>query len=78
MARYRFEIRQREQTETLWIELADPEAARKEAMTSARELLIDAAIEGHDRRAWVTRVFDEAGYTIATVTFADLLASPES
>jgi hypothetical protein len=78
MARYRFEIRQREQTETLWIELADSEAARKEAMTSARELLIDAAIEGHDRRAWVTRVFDEAGYTIATVTFADLLASPES
>jgi hypothetical protein len=50
--------------------LPPSEAARKEAV-----LLIDAAIEGQAR---VTRVFDEAGYAIATVTFADLLASPES
>ena len=44
------------------------------AVLEAREALVDGAIEGVDRTASVTKVYDEAGYLVATVNFADLMS----
>ena len=55
------------------VELADNEAAKAEALTVTRPML-DGIAEGSDPRSWATRIYDEAGYLIATITFADLVS----
>jgi hypothetical protein len=71
---YRFESRRGSSTEVVeGVQLGDDEAARTEALAAAKDALIDGILEGVDETDWVTRVYDEAGYLIATVAYADIL-----
>jgi hypothetical protein len=75
MPKFRFEFHEFAKSETLEVDLADIEAARQQALQEAREALVDGAIEGVDRTGSVTKVYDEAGYLVATVNFADLMSN---
>jgi hypothetical protein len=71
---YRFESRRGSSTEVVeGVQLEDDEAAKTEALAAAKDALIDGILEGVDETDWVTRVYDEAGYLIATVAYADIL-----
>jgi hypothetical protein len=75
MPRYRFEFREDFAQELLDdIDLADDEAAIKEAVRTAREIMADGILEGFDRTGWVSRVYDETGQIVTTVKFSDLVA----
>jgi len=72
--KYRFEFREDFAEEVLEnIELEDDEAANKEAVRTAREILADGMMEGLDRTGWAVRVYDEGGNVITTVLFAHLV-----
>ena len=74
MPRYRFEFREDFAQDILeGIELEDDDAARNEAIRTARELMARGIMEGLDRTGWVSRVYDEAGRIITTVKFSDLI-----
>lgn len=74
MPRYRFEFREDFAEEMIeGIDLQDDEAARKEAIRAAREIMADGILEGVDRTGWVSRVYNEAGEVIVTVKFSDLV-----
>lgn len=74
MPKYRFEFREDFAEEVLEnIELEDDEAANKEAVRTAREILADGMMEGLDRTGWAVRVYDEEGNVITTVLFAHLV-----
>ncbi|MER8435680.1 hypothetical protein NKH36_02690 [Mesorhizobium sp. M1312] len=75
MPKFRFEFHEFAKTETLEVELPDVDAARNQAIQEAREALVDGAIEGVDRTGSITKVYDEAGYLVATVNFADLMSN---
>ena len=77
MPRYRFEFLDNEVNPPISVDLADNEAAKAEALTVTRETMLDGLSEGSDPRNWATRVYDEAGYLIATITFADLVSTPD-
>jgi hypothetical protein len=77
MPKFRFEFHEFATIETLEVDLATVEAARQQALQEAREALVDGAIEGVDRTASVTKVYDEAGYLVATVNFAELMSYEE-
>jgi len=74
MPKFRFEFHEFANVDTLEVDLPDMDAARSQAVLEAREALVDGAIEGVDRTASVTKVYDEAGYLVATVNFADLMS----
>jgi hypothetical protein len=76
MPRYRFEFLDTEINPPISVDLASDEAAKAEALTVTRETMLDGLSEGSDPRGWVTRVYDEAGYLIATITFEDLVSEP--
>lgn len=74
MPAYRFESRSASSTEVVeGIELPHDDAARAEALSAARDALIDGIMEGVDETDWITRVYDEAGYLIATIAYADVV-----
>lgn len=75
MPKFRFEFHEFANVDTLEVDLPDVDAARSQAMLEAREALVDGAIEGVDRTASVTKVYDGAGYLVATVNFADLMSN---
>jgi len=74
MPRYRFEFLDNEVNPPISVDLADNEAAKAEALTVTRETMLDGLAEGSDPSGWATRVYDEAGYLIATITFSDLVS----
>lgn len=74
MPRYRFEFREGLDVETVNdVELSDHAAAHREAVAAARESMIDGVLDGVDQSEWCVRIYDEAGYPVETVAFADLL-----
>lgn len=74
MPRYRFEFREDFAEEVLEnIELDDDDAAIKEAVRTAREILADGMMEGLDRTGWAVRVFDEQANVVTTVLFSQLV-----
>lgn len=74
MPRYRFEFREGLDVETVNdVELSDHAAAHREAVAAARESMIDGVLVGVDQSQWCVRIYDEAGYLVETVAFADLL-----
>ena len=77
MPLYRFEFLDDERTPPISVDLADGEAAKAEALEVTRQTMIDGFSEGADPTKWVTKVYDETGYLIATITFADLVSKPE-
>ena len=77
MPLYRFEFLDDERNPPISVDLADGEAAKAEALEVTRQTMIDGFSEGADPTKWVTKVYDETGYLIATITFADLVSKPE-
>lgn len=73
MPRYRFEFFEEEAIDPVWVDLADVDAARAQAIETARLSMIDGLSEGHDPTRWATKIYDEAGYLLMTITFADIL-----
>ncbi len=74
MPSYRFEFREDFADEAIeGVELTDDEAARAEAVRTAREIMADGILEGVDRTGWISRVYDDTGRVVATVKFSDLL-----
>ncbi len=56
-------------------DLPDVVAARRQAVQSAREILVDGAARGDDRTGWTVVVMDEADRTVLTLPFREALAS---
>lgn len=74
MPRYRFEFREDFADEAVEdVELENDEAARSEAVRTAREIMADGILEGLDRSGWISRVYDETDRLVATVKFSDLV-----
>ena len=71
MPKFRFEFHEFGQTETLEVEFANVEAACAQAAQEARDALADGVAQKIDRSASVTKIFDEAGYLVATINYAD-------
>lgn len=71
---YRFEYREGHAEEIVdGVELDDDEAARREAVRAAREIMADGILEGLDRTGWVATVYDAAGEALMALRFADLI-----
>lgn len=75
MPKFRFEFHGLAKTDKLNADCPSIEAAHAQALQQAREALLDGAIEGGDQTRPVIKVYDEAGYLVATVNFADLINS---
>lgn len=74
MPKYRFEFREDFAEEVVEnVELDDDEAANREAVRTAREILADGMMEGLDRTGWAVRVYDEKGDVVTTVLFSQLV-----
>ena len=74
MPKFSFEFQKANSSETVTdVELPDLEAVRQEAIRSAREAMTDGIFEGFDRTRWITRVTDENGNVVLTLSFSELL-----
>lgn len=71
MPMFRFEFQEFGQKETVEVELASTEAACAQAVQEARDALADGVAQKVDRSASVTKIYDAAGYLVATVNYAD-------
>ena len=72
MPTFRFEFLDGEASPPITADMPTEEAARQEALNVTRQIMLDGMAEGADPTGWLTRVYDEAGYLVATVTFADI------
>jgi hypothetical protein len=74
MPRYFFHLRNRHETiDEEGSEFADEDAARKEALASARELLADAIRRGRNFPPEQIVIADASGHELATVNLKDVL-----
>lgn len=74
MPAYRFELARDSAHDTVQgIELASIDDALEEARQAARDAMMDALIEGIDTSKWGVRVYDEAGFLVVNLRFAELL-----
>lgn len=71
MPMFRFEFLEFGNKETVEVELANVEAACAQAVREARDALADGVTQRVDRSNSVTKIYDEAGYLVATVNYAD-------
>lgn len=77
MSLYRFEFYQGEGIETIeGIDLANDHAAITEAKRTAREMILDGVLEGHDRSRWLISVTEPSGRSVGIVRFSDMM-TPE-
>jgi hypothetical protein len=68
---FRFEFLEFGNKETVEVELANIEAACAQAVREARDALADGVTQRIDRSSSVTKIYDEAGYLVASVNYAD-------
>jgi hypothetical protein len=68
---FRFEILEFGKTETIEIDAPNAEAACAQAVQAARDALTDGVVEKIDRSASVTKIYNEAGYLVGTINYAD-------
>ena len=73
MPKFRFETTTSGQTTAFEEELDSPEMASPRAIEKARAAMV-ADGSGTEQSGSVTRVYDEAGYLVATVNFSDVLS----
>ncbi|UVK57608.1 hypothetical protein DBIPINDM_008223 (plasmid) [Mesorhizobium sp. AR02] len=73
MPKFRFETAEFDQTTISEEELAGPELASPRAIEKAHAALVAGALTGLDQSGSVIRVYDEAGYLVATVNFSDVV-----
>lgn len=74
MPKFRFETTEFGQTTTFEEVLASADLASRRAIEKAHATLVAGAPTGLDQSGSVTRIFDEAGYLVATVNFSDVIA----
>lgn len=72
MPKYRFDFDGETGVQPVYVELPDLEAAKKEALKSMAESIMDLASERRDPTKLKTKLYDEAGYHLATVNFGDV------
>jgi hypothetical protein len=73
MPKFRFETVEFGQTTTFEEDLASVDLASPRAIERAQAALIAAAPTGVDQSGSIAKVYDEAGYLVATVNFSDVL-----
>ena len=71
MPMYRYEFVGEPGVSPVFVDLPDVEAAKAEALKSLAETVIDKAIERSDASGLQTKIYDDAGYLLATVTMHD-------
>ncbi len=71
MPMFGFEFLEFGNRETVEAELANVEAACAQAVREARGALADGVTQRIDRSSSVTKIYDEAGYLVASVNYAD-------
>lgn len=71
MPRFRFETIESDRTKIFEEELASADLAGLRAVEEAHEALV-ATTEGADHSRSFTKVYDEAGYLVASVNFSDV------
>ena len=76
MPKFRFETSEFDQTTITEEELAGPDLASVRAIDKAHATLIAAVPTGVDQSASVMRVYDEAGYLVATINFSEVVLAP--
>jgi hypothetical protein len=76
MPRYRFEFNDPDARPMNDIDLPDFQAARQEAVASARDILVDATLKQEKPEGWAVRVFDEAGQLRLQVDFHEVSVEP--
>ena len=74
MPLYRFEFLDNEVNPPISVDLPDDTAAKTEALEVTRQTMLDGLSEGSDPTNWITRVYNEAGYLVATIAFSDLVS----
>jgi hypothetical protein len=75
MPKFRFETTAHGQTIAFEEELASADLASPRAIENARAAMVAGAGAGNDQSGSITKVYDEAGYLVATVNFSDVLSS---
>ena len=78
MPQYRFEFVDEPETDPVYVELENDEAAKDEARRALAEGLLDKLIEAQRSIDPTTNVYNEAGYLIATVKLRDAIPAKES
>ncbi|UVK38654.1 hypothetical protein LHFGNBLO_005858 [Mesorhizobium sp. AR10] len=73
MPKFRFETIQFGEITTIEEELASADLASLSAVEKANAALVAGARPGVDQSGSVIKVYDEAGYLVATVNFSELL-----
>ncbi|BCG86557.1 MULTISPECIES: hypothetical protein [unclassified Mesorhizobium] len=73
MPKFRFETTEFDQTTISVEELASSDLASPRAVERAHAALVAGAPTGLDQSGSVTRVYDEAGYLVATVNYSDVV-----
>lgn len=71
MPKFRFEFHDSAKSEIVEIDLPNVDAACAQAVQEARDALADGVIQKVDYSGSVTKVYDEAGYLVATINYAD-------
>ncbi|AZO59705.1 MULTISPECIES: hypothetical protein [unclassified Mesorhizobium] len=78
MPKFRFEFIESTAQPAIQVDMENLDAAKAEAKRAAKEAMLDGIVEGVDPTSWVTRIYDEAGYLVATIGFQDLVAAPQA
>jgi hypothetical protein len=69
MPKFRFEFVNEPGFSPVTLELADVDAAKQEAQRAMGDGIIDAVREGRSAGSVETKIYDEAGFLVATVVF---------
>jgi hypothetical protein len=73
MPKFRFETVEFGKTANFEEELASADLASQIAIELVRAVLVASDLNGADHSGSSTKVYDEAGYVVATVNFSDVL-----
>ncbi|ESY64433.1 MULTISPECIES: hypothetical protein [Mesorhizobium] len=78
MPKFRFEFIEGLLKPAIFADMADRDEAVRQAKLAAKEAMLDGIVGGADPTSWVAKVYDEAGYLVATLGFHDLIAGSEN
>ena len=73
MPKFRFETTTSSQTTAFEEELASADMASPRAIEKARAAIVADPGSGTEQSGSITKVYDEAGYLVATVKFSDII-----
>ena len=77
MPKFRFEFTEGVPKAAIFADMADRHEAVREAKRAAKEAMLDGIADGADPTGWVAKIYDEAGYLVATLGFQDMIAASE-